>query len=87
MNEEISIGDLVKLISKIIGIEVSVYQDNSRMRPSSSEVDRLMCDNSKILSTTDWKPNFTLEEGLKEFINWLNIPGISDSYKPDKYNV
>ena len=87
MNEEISIGDLVKLISKIIGIEVSVYQDNSRKRPSSSEVDRLMCDNSKILSTTDWKPNFTLEEGLKEFINWLNIPGISDSYKPDKYNV
>jgi NAD dependent epimerase/dehydratase len=87
MNEEISIGDLVQLISKIMGIEVSVSQDNSRKRPSSSEVDRLMCDNSKILSMTNWKPKFTLDEGLKEFIDWLNIPGISDSYKPDKYNV
>jgi NAD dependent epimerase/dehydratase len=87
MNEEISIGDLVQLISKIMGIEVSVFQDNSRKRPSSSEVDRLICDNSKILSGTNWKPKFTLDEGLKEFIDWLNIPGISESYKPGKYNV
>ena len=87
MNEEISIGDLVKLISNIMGIKVSTHEDNSRIRPTYSEVDRLMCDNSKILSMTNWEPKFSLEEGLAKFISWLKIPSNFNNYKPDKYNV
>ena len=87
MNEEVSMGDLVKLISNIMGIKVSTHEDNSRIRPAYSEVDRLMCDNSKILSMTNWEPKFSLEEGLAKFISWLKIPSNFSNYKPNKYNV
>ena len=46
MNSEISIGDLTNLIVKLIGVDVEVEIDELRIRPKSSEVDRLFCDNT-----------------------------------------
>lgn len=71
MNEEISIGDLVALIGDIIGTTVEVVSEERRVRPERSEVERLRCDNGKILAATAWRPRYDLREGLIKTIEWL----------------
>ncbi|MBC8525483.1 MAG: GDP-mannose 4,6-dehydratase [Candidatus Cloacimonetes bacterium] len=85
MNMEISINDLVKLISKIAGINIEINCDKKRLRPKNSEVDRLICDNSKILQNTNWQPKFNLESGLIDTFEYIknNIC----YYKSELYNV
>ena len=85
MNSEISMGNLVKLISNLIGKEVEIKSDENRIRPENSEVERLFCDNKKILLKTSWKPDYYLKNGLIETIEWLtkNI----HLYKSNIYNV
>ncbi len=85
MSEEITIGDLVKLIAKLIGTEVEITSDEQRIRPDKSEVERLFCDNQKIIANTLWKPSYTLESGLQETIEW--IKNNLSYFKSDIYNV
>lgn len=82
---EISIGDLVSMISELIGVKVAVKSDDARIRPKNSEVERLFCDNKKLISSTKWKPDYDLKKGLTETIEWLkkNL----QNYKPNIYNV
>lgn len=85
MNDEISVGNLVKKISSILQVPIEIQSDEKRVRPENSEVERLRCDNSKILSQTFWKPQYTLDKGLEETVEFLraNI----DLYKAELYNV
>lgn len=85
MNEEISIKDLVKLIGKILNQPVSVQEDRQRVRPQGSEVNRLMCQNKKILKLTKWKPKYNLHKGLTDTIEF--IKSCQGSYKADIYNI
>jgi NAD dependent epimerase/dehydratase len=71
MNNEISIKDLVDKISKTVNKKIKIITDKKRLRPDKSEVSRLVCDNSKIKKFTNWQPKYSLEEGLKETIDWL----------------
>jgi len=84
-NEEISISSLVELIAHFLGKDIALRSDPTRIRPAQSEVERLRCDNKKILAKTDWKPQITLEEGITKTINWLNSH--LNLYKPEIYNV
>ena len=72
MQEEISVIDLVKKISKIANKKVEIEIDNQRVRPDKSEVDRLLCDNSKLIKNSNWKPIYNIDTGLKETINWID---------------
>lgn len=85
MNEEISVGNLVKLIAKLLNVDIKIISDTARVRPDKSEVERLMCNNSKISTKTNWKPSYDLRKGLLETIEFLkeNL----NYYKPDIYNV
>jgi len=85
MNEEITIGELVKLISEIMEVGLSIISETERIRPDKSEVERLMCNNGKIISNTNWKPKYNLRKGLAETIEFLkdNL----QYYKPELYNV
>lgn len=85
MREEIAIGDLVKLISNLIGTKVDIISDEQRIRPEKSEVERLFCNNEKIIKNTLWKPNYTLEKGLMETIEW--IKNNLSYFKSNIYNV
>ncbi len=85
MHQEITIGDLVKLIAGLIGTEVEILSDEQRIRPDKSEVERLFCNNSKILANTQWKPAYTLESGLTETIEWIKNNLLY--FKTDIYNV
>ena len=87
MNSEISIGELVDLISNILNKKININSTQERLRPESSEVDRLNCDNSKLLKYTSWKPKFNLEKGLKMVIDWLQNPDNLSMYKFDRYNI
>lgn len=74
--KEISIRELVLLISRIMNKKIEIKQDKQRLRPEKSEVERLCCDNTKIKNLTNWQSHYSLEEGLKETINWF-----SENYK------
>lgn len=84
---EISIGETIELIQKILNKQIDVITDNERLRPQNSEVKRLCCDNSKIKNLTGYTPDYTFEQGLKETISWLKIPQNLEKYKTEIYNV
>ena len=85
MKDEISVGDLVKKIADIMNANVSIVSERQRVRPGESEVERLCCDNSKIMKHTEWKPAYTLDSGLAESVIWIK-ENISN-FKPGIYNV
>lgn len=83
--QEISIGDLADTIIRQINPKAKIICDEQRLRPEKSEVNRLLGDNTKIMSLTDWKPQYTFEQGIAETIEWIkeNL----QSYKTDIYNL
>ena len=83
--KEISIKGLVELISSIVGVDVEIKSENQRIRPEKSEVERLVCNFDKAKSLTGWTPKYSLEEGLKETIEWFK--NNMKFYKADIYNV
>ena len=85
MNEEISIGGLAEKIAKIMNKKCKIILVKKRTRPDGSEVVQLMCDNSKLLKHTSWKPNYSLESGLIETISWFESN--PDLYKSKLYNI
>ncbi len=86
-NFEISIGDLLALISKIMHRDVQLLCDKKRIRPERSEVFRLLCDNSKIRNLIGFSPQYPLEEGLKLTIDWFTDPDNLRKYKAEIYNL
>ncbi|NVO21392.1 MAG: SDR family NAD(P)-dependent oxidoreductase [Bacteroidetes bacterium] len=85
-NTEISVGDTLQLIKKLMNSDVVFTSDEQRIRPANSEVFRLCCDNSKINKLTGFKPEFSIEKGLSETIEWFLIPENLSRYKAMIYN-
>lgn len=83
---EISMGDTLATIARLMGKEVEEVLDRERIRPAKSEVNRLCGDNTLITSLTDWRPHYTLEEGLSKTIAWFTQPENLAKYKVDIYN-
>jgi dTDP-glucose 4,6-dehydratase len=84
-NDEISIGLLAALIAELMNVVICIIGQDERKRPDASEVMRLRCDNSKILTHTDWKPSVSLRQGLLKTIDWVSTN--LALYKPEVYNV
>ena len=68
---EISIGELAQVILSIIGKKTEILKEDRRVRPEKSEVERLMCDNSKARKFLGWEPRISLKEGLRRTIDWF----------------
>src|SRR5437879_3420075 len=68
---EISIGDLVRLLVQITGTDAEIVTDEARLRPGGSEVERLLCDNSRAREWAGWEPKVSLEEGLTRTSAWI----------------
>ncbi len=83
--EEISIGDLVALLSSLMGCKIKVKSDAQRKRPRWSEVERLMADSSRARQLLGWAPRVSLRAGLRKTIAWIE-QNLSD-YKPDLLNI
>lgn len=84
---EISVGDLAQHLISVINPNAKIITDSVRFRPEKSEVFRLFGSNEKIKSYTDWSQKYTLEEGLKETIDWFSRKENLQQYKSDIYNV
>jgi NAD dependent epimerase/dehydratase len=82
---EISIGDLAELIATLSGQDVQFAQDDKRLRPPASEVERLLADRTKAADLLGWEPRVDLEEGLRRTIEWFGET--LEAYKPSLYNV
>lgn len=82
---EISIGDLLQSIQKLLKINKPVETDEQRIRPEKSEVQRLLCDFTKAKEVMAWEPEYSLEQGLAETIEWMK-KHIHD-YRPDIYTI
>ena len=85
MNSEISMGELAKEIMKIMKLEIPIVTDQSRLRPNKSEVDRLLCNNEKLMNNSSWKPSHSLNSGLSETIDW--IQNNDKFYKSELYHI
>ena len=83
--KEISIGELANELIRQINPQARIVCDEERLRPEKSEVNRLLGSNKKIKELTDWRPQYTFEEGIAETIEFLkhNL----DKYKTDIYNL
>ncbi|MBN8703418.1 MAG: GDP-mannose 4,6-dehydratase [Bacteroidetes bacterium] len=85
--QEISVGDLAKKIMQLTGKQAKIIQEEKRMRPDKSEVERLCGAYDKITSNSSWKPNYDLDKGLKETIEWFSKKENLKLYKSNIYSV
>lgn len=85
MGQEISVGELANRIFQLMNVKVKVQAESQRVRPTDSEVERLLCDVTKLKDKTNWRPKFTLDKGLIRTIEFLkdNL----NRYKPEVYGV
>jgi NAD dependent epimerase/dehydratase len=83
--QEISIGDLARLIGELTGRPAEVQEDAERLRPQGSEVERLLADNRLARELLDWTPAVALEEGLVRTIEWIREH--QERYRADVYTV
>ena len=84
---EISIGDLAQKIIDLINPNAKILTDNERIRPKNSEVERLCGSNLKIKKLTNWSQKYSLDEGLKQTINWFSDKENLQQYKTEIYNI
>ena len=83
--QEVSIGDLAKELIRQIKPDAQIICDAQRLRPENSEVNRLLGCNRKIMQMTDWRPQYTLAQGLAETISFLQAN--LQKYKVDIYSI
>ncbi len=86
-NFEISVGDTLDLIKKIMNSDVKFVLDDQRIRPEKSEVHRLWCDNSLIKDLAGFEPKYSIEDGLRKTVEWFTDSENLKTYKAGIYNV
>jgi len=84
-NNEYKIKDIAEKIIKKLNLNVTIKKDKKRVRVVNSEVTRLVCDNSRILKNTNWKPKIKIDEGLDKTIEWFK--NSKDFYKHNIYHI
>ena len=90
-NFEISIGDTADLVKELMNSDLQIINEEERLRPPKSEVNRLFGDNKLIFKLTNWKPKYIgidgFKKGLKKTINWFLDNDNIKNYKSNKYVI
>jgi NAD dependent epimerase/dehydratase len=84
---EHTIGEVAQNLISVLNPNARIVTDEQRLRPDASEVLRLMGDNTKITSLTNWRPRFDLNAGLIDTIEWFKQPDNLARYKTWLYNI
>jgi NAD dependent epimerase/dehydratase len=79
----IAIAELAQRVLTLLGKQLPVVVDEERVRPESSEVYELVCDNRKAARLFGWAPTVKLEEGLARTIEFVRAH--PQLFKPDVY--
>jgi NAD dependent epimerase/dehydratase len=86
-NEEIAVGELVRVIGEVMETPVTAVADPERLRPAASEVQRLRCDATRLERATGFRPAISLKDGLRRTARWFQDPDNLRRYKTGIYNV
>ena len=70
VGQDISIEEVMKKILGLMGKEAQVETEGQRIRPEKSEVMQLLSDTRLAQTLFQWVPRYTLEDGLRETIEW-----------------
>jgi len=81
----ISIGELAETLVRLVNPKARIVSSEERVRPEKSEVMKLICNNEKAAALTGWRPQVSLEEGLKETVDFIREH--LDLYQVDQYTV
>jgi len=88
---EISIKETAETIAKLMNTELELVDDEQRVRPENSEVERLHASIEKARALLGWQPELKglagFETGLKKTIEWFLNPKNLSRYKADRYNL
>lgn len=86
---EVTIGETAALIMELIGRTVPIVTAAERLRPGSSEVERLCADNSRARAWWGWQPARHgadgLRAGMAQTIEWFSNPENLAMYRPAQY--
>lgn len=82
---EVSIREMVGVIGSLLGKTLAVTIETGRLRPTRSEVQRLLSNNLRAHEHLGWSPRVSLRDGLEKTITW--IAEHLDQYRPDRYHV
>lgn len=80
-----SIGDIAQRIMHLTGRNDTPVQDPERLRPTASEVDRLISDHQAFTAASGWTPAISLDDGLERTIAWFREQGPPSA--PGEYAV
>jgi NAD dependent epimerase/dehydratase len=81
----VTIGDLANKILELTGSRAKIVSDEARVRPEKSEVKQLLCDFSKAHKMFGYQPQYSLEQGLRETIEFVR-DNLS-LYRPEEYTI
>ena len=88
---EVSMGEVLDVISDVSGMKLTAQEDSTRVRPAAAEVERLWSDSSKIKDAFGWEPSHGgldgLRVGLEKTYRWLRDNQGLPGYRPEKYVV
>jgi NAD dependent epimerase/dehydratase len=79
----ITIGDLAARILRLLNLDVPIVHDPQRVRPEKSEVFKLICDNTRAREWIGWEPQYSLDAGLIETIEFVRAR--LDSFRTSQY--
>lgn len=86
-NNEHSVGSVIGIIQELLETDLPLVQDPTRIRPEKSEVVRLVCDNSKLLSLTGETPATDIRTGLEKTIKWIKANLTHSGFLESNYAV
>lgn len=69
--EDLTIGELVEKIGRLMGVAIEVQTDQQRVRPAKSEVGRLLAGTKLAQELFAWKSAYSLDEGLQATIDYI----------------
>lgn len=82
---ETSVAEIVELVGRILKKRLRVCQEPQRIRPATSEVERLFASNRRAAELLGWRPEISLGQGLEKTIRWFE--NRSAFYKHDLYHI
>lgn len=68
---EVTIGEVVERVSRLLGVPLSPKLTEERKRPPASEVERLIADASLARRVLGWEPEVDLDQGLARTVEWM----------------
>jgi NAD dependent epimerase/dehydratase len=81
----VSVGEVVERVLRIVGRNVPVLQTDERRRPEASEVYRLLGSARQAYDLAGWRPQTSLDEGLRRTVEWVRAN--LRSYRALEYRI